>query len=68
LEAKEVQVEGKQLSPVRDDPSEQVAHPEALESTPEALALADVTRAVRDDCRVDPEKYLEEVRMLAAGE
>ena len=31
-------------------------------------ALAEIGREVRDDCRVDPKSYLDEVRVAASGE
>jgi hypothetical protein len=31
-------------------------------------ALSEIGRAVRDDCRVDPKAYLDEVRVAASGE
>jgi hypothetical protein len=61
-------MESKQLSPVRCDSSEQVVRPEELERSPEAVALAEVGRAVRLDCRIEPKIYLKEVRVSAAGE
>lgn len=30
--------------------------------------LAEVSRAVSDDCRIEPETYREEIRMAASGE
>ena len=44
------------------------ARPEELERSPEAAALAEIGRVVRDDCRVDPKAYLDEVRVAASGE
>jgi hypothetical protein len=41
---------------------------EAHTKGPEAAALAEVARAVRDDCRKDPKAYLDEAHVAASGE
>lgn len=51
-------------SPVREIPTEPRPH----RTSPEAEALAEVRKLITDDCRIDPDKYLEEVRVAANGE
>jgi hypothetical protein len=61
-------MESQQRSAVQPNSSEQVARPETLRKSPEAAALVEIGRAVRDDCRKDPKTYLDEVRVAAPGE
>ena len=42
--------------------------PEGSERSAAADALAEIGRAVRDDCRVEPKAYLDEARVAASGE
>jgi hypothetical protein len=53
-------------SPASDSPAE-VVRPEQP-SCPEVDALAEVRKAIGADCRIEPEKYLEEIRVAASGE
>ena len=53
-------------SAVRDSAAESV-RPSQL-SCPEVDALAEVREAIAADCRIDPENYLEEIRVAAGGE
>ena len=61
-------METKQQATARGGSSKRGARPEGLERSPAAAALAEIGRAVRDDCRVDPKAYLDEVRVAASGE
>jgi len=61
-------MERQERSAVQSNSSEPVARPETLRTSPEAAALVEVARAVRDDCRKDPNTYLDEVRVAAPGE
>ena len=61
-------MEDQRPCPVTCDPPEPAARSEQLQTSPEAAALDEVVRSVRDDCREDPKSYLDEVRVAAAGE
>jgi hypothetical protein len=58
----------KQPATARGGSSKRGARPGGSERSPAAAALAEIGRAVRDDCRVDPKAYLDEVRVAASGE
>jgi hypothetical protein len=61
-------METKRLATVRDGLSKRAAEPKESERSAAAVALAEIGRAVRDDCRVAPKAYLDEVRVAASGE
>jgi hypothetical protein len=61
-------MQSKLLSPTRSDSSAAPVRSAEPKTRPEAGALAEVAQVVRDDCRVEPKTYLEEVRVPAAGE
>jgi hypothetical protein len=52
----------------RGNSSKQEARFERIDKSPEVAALAKIERAVRDDCRVNPKAYLDEVRVAGSGE
>ena len=58
----------KQSAKARDVSSQWRVRREGSETAPEAAALAEIGRDVRDDCRVDSKAYLDEVRVAASGE
>jgi hypothetical protein len=58
----------KQPATARGGSSKWGVHPEESQRSPAAAALAEIGRAVREDCRVDPKAYLDEVRVAASGE
>jgi hypothetical protein len=64
----EVEMGTKQPATARSGSSKRGARPEESERSPAATALAEIGRAVRDDCRADPKAYLDEVRVAASGE
>jgi hypothetical protein len=64
----EVAMGTKQPATTRGGSSKRGACPEGSERSPTAAALAEIGRAVREDCRVDPKAYLDEVRVAASGE
>jgi hypothetical protein len=43
------------------------ARPQERKSA-EAEAFAEARKLIAEDCRIDPDKYLEEVRVAASGE
>jgi hypothetical protein len=61
-------METKQPTTARGGSSKRGVHREESERSPAAAALAELGRAVREDCRVDPKGYLDEVRVAASGE
>ena len=61
-------METKQSAKARGGSLKRGARPDGVERSPEAAALAEIGREVRDDCRVDPKAYLDEVRVAASGE
>lgn len=58
----------KQPVRTRGGSSKSESRPESVERSPALAALAEIELAVRDDCRVDPKSYLDEVRVAASGE
>jgi hypothetical protein len=61
-------MESQQLTSVGCDSSEQAVEAEAPETSGKQADLAEVVRQIQDDCRIDPNAYLEEVEVSAAGE
>jgi hypothetical protein len=53
-------------SPTSDAPAK-AARPEQ-QGCPEGEALVEARKAITADCRLNPERYLEEVRVVASGE
>ena len=68
MPGREVAMGTKQPATARGGSSKRGARPEESERSPAVAALSEIGRAVRDDCRVDPKAYLDEVRVAASGE
>ena len=64
----EVAMETKQSATARGGALKRGTRPEESERSPASVALAEIGRAVRDDCRNDPKAYLDEARVAASGE
>ena len=65
---REVAMGTKQPATARGGSLKRAARPEGAERSAVAAALAEIGRAVRDDCRVEPKAYLDEARVAASGE
>ena len=61
-------METKQSAKARGGSLKRGVRPEESERSPAVAALAEIGRAVRDDCRIEPKAYLDEVRVAASGE
>ncbi len=60
-------MESKLLTPPVSDIPVETVRPEQ-QSCPEKDALAEVRKAIVDDCRLAPGQYLDEVRVAASGD